>query len=60
MTLEHYAYLGEIVAALAVIASLVYVARELRQNTNQTRISVAGSQVAADDVLVEIEETDHG
>ena len=46
MTLEHYAYLGEIVAALAVIASLVYVARELRQNTNQTRIAVAGSQVA--------------
>ena len=33
MTLEQYAYLGEIIAALAVIASLVYIGNELRQNT---------------------------
>ena len=30
MTLEQYAYLGEIIAAIAVIASLIYVAGELR------------------------------
>jgi hypothetical protein len=46
MTLEHYAQIGEIIAAVAVIASLIYVARELHENTNQTRITVAGTQVA--------------
>ncbi len=45
MTLEQYAQIGEIVAATAVIASLIYVARELHQNTNQTRITVASTQV---------------
>ena len=33
MTLEHFAYLAEIIAALAVIASLIYIGNELRQNT---------------------------
>ncbi len=33
MTLEQFAYLGEIIAAVAVIASLIYVARQLGQNT---------------------------
>ena len=46
MTLEHYAQMGEIIASIAVIASLIYVARELHENTNQTRITVAGTQVA--------------
>lgn len=34
MTLEQWAYLGDITAAIAVIASLIYVARQLKQNTN--------------------------
>jgi hypothetical protein len=34
MTLEQWAYLGDIAAAIAVIASLIYVARQLKQNTN--------------------------
>ncbi len=33
MTLEQFAYLGEIIAAIAVIAFLVYIGSELRQNT---------------------------
>jgi hypothetical protein len=33
MTLEQFAYLAEIIAALAVIASLIYIGNELRQNT---------------------------
>ena len=45
MTLEQYAYLGEIIAAIAVIASLVYVAREVRQNTNMMRVNNADNFV---------------
>jgi len=37
MTLEQWAYLAEIVAVLLVIASLVYVARQLHQNTEMMR-----------------------
>ncbi len=33
MTLEQFAYLAEIIAAFAVIASLIYIGNELRQNT---------------------------
>ena len=39
MALEQYAYLADIIAAIAVIASLIYLARELRQNTNAIRVS---------------------
>ncbi len=39
MTLEQYAYLGEIIAAIAVIASLIYIAQQLRQNTDMMRVS---------------------
>lgn len=46
MTLEQYAQIGEIIAAIAVIASLIYVARELHQNTSQTRFTVAENQIA--------------
>ncbi len=45
MTLEQLAYLGEVIAAIAVIASLVYVARELRQNTNAMRVNNADNFV---------------
>jgi len=41
MSLEQLAYLADIVASVAVIGSLVYVARELRQNTNAIRVSNA-------------------
>ena len=34
MTLEQYAYIAEIIGVILIIASLVYVARQLRQNTD--------------------------
>ncbi len=37
MTLEQFAYLAEIVAALTVVASLIYVARQLSQNNELLR-----------------------
>ena len=43
MTLEQYAYLAEIVGVALVIASLVYLAHQLRQNTNMMRVN-AGSE----------------
>jgi hypothetical protein len=45
MTLEQLAYLGQIAAAIAVIASLIYVARQLRQNTNAMIVSNADNFV---------------
>jgi hypothetical protein len=45
MTLEQWAYIGEIAASLAVIASLVYVARQLKQNTNAMIVNNAHSFV---------------
>lgn len=39
MTLEQYAYLGEAVAAVAVVISLVYLALQIRQNTRAVRTS---------------------
>ena len=41
MTLEQYAQIGEIIAAIAVIASLIYVAQQLHQNTDKMRVSNA-------------------
>jgi len=48
MTLEQYAYLGEIVAALGVVMSLVYVARQLGQNTEMLRLGAASERVERD------------
>ena len=41
MTLEHYAQMGEIIAAIAVIASLVYVAQQIHQNNNMMSVGNA-------------------
>ncbi len=41
MTLEQYAQIGEIIAAIAVIASLIYVAQQLHQNTDMMRVGNA-------------------
>ena len=45
MTLEQYAYVGEILAAVAVVASLVYVARQLGQNTAMMRLNAASERI---------------
>ena len=41
MTLEQYAQIGEIIAAIAVIASLIYVAQQLHQNTDMMSVGNA-------------------
>jgi len=52
MTIEQYAYLGEIIAAIAVIASLIYVARQLVQTNTMMRVSAASERMERDYELV--------
>ena len=51
MTLEQYAYIGEIIAAIAVVASLIYVVRQIGQNTEMMRASAASERVQRDTEL---------
>lgn len=57
MTLEQYAYLGQIIAAIAVVASLVYIGTELRQNTQaleaQSRFNLVALRTGIIDILVQ-------
>ena len=48
MTLDQYASLGEIIAAIAVVASLVYVARQLGQHTAMMRANASAERVQRD------------
>ena len=48
MTLEQFAYLGEVVASVAVVASLLYVARQIGQNTDQMRINASSERINRD------------
>ena len=52
MPLEQLAHLAEIIAAVAVVMSLIYVGRQLRQNTEMLRVGAAGSWVAVTERLV--------
>lgn len=45
MTLEQFAYVAEILAALGVVASLIYVARQLGQNTAMMRVAASSERV---------------
>ena len=45
MTLEQISYLGELIAALSVIGSLVYVARRVGQNTAMMRVNAASERL---------------
>jgi len=47
MTLEQAAYLSQVVAALAVLASLVFVGFQIRQNTKSQRVVAVDSLAAA-------------
>jgi len=55
MTLEQFAYLGEIIAAVAVIASLIYIGTELKQNTAaleaQSRFNLVSLRTSMVDIL---------
>ncbi len=41
MGLEQFYYISELIAAVAVIASLIYIAREVRQNTAMMRVNAS-------------------
>lgn len=45
MSLEQLAYLAEIIGIVVVVVSLIYLARQLRQNTEALRVGAAGSWV---------------
>ncbi|MFW2404876.1 MAG: hypothetical protein ACN4GT_08915 [Gammaproteobacteria bacterium] len=47
MTIEQWGAIGEIVGALAVVASLVYLAMQIRQNTRQLAHSMKATELAA-------------
>jgi hypothetical protein len=48
MTLEQLAFVGQIIAAIAVVASLLYVARQLGQNTAMMRANASNQRVQRD------------
>lgn len=48
MTLEQFAYLAQVVGVVLVIVSLVYVARQVRQNTEMARVAAGSQQVQSD------------
>ena len=52
MSLEEINFIAEIIASVAVIASLIYVGREVSQNTEATQASAAQAYVAADNEIV--------
>ena len=53
MMLEQWAYIGEIAAALAVVASLIYVARQIGQNTAIMRVNASTERIQRDSDIVE-------
>lgn len=48
MSLEQFAYFAEIVAAIAVVASLLYVAKQLGQNLSFMRVGASAERVQRD------------
>lgn len=48
MTLEEYSYLAQIIGVVLVVASLIYVAQQLRQNTQMMRSSASAERVQRD------------
>ncbi len=45
MSLEQYSYFAEVIASIAVVASLIFVALEVRKNTRESEITHWGSVV---------------
>ena len=53
MSIQDWGAIGEIVGALAVVASLVYLAMQIRQNTRQISLSLESAKLAAFERTVE-------
>ena len=47
MTIQDWGAIGEIIGALAVVASLIYLAMQIRQNTRQIALSLESIKLAA-------------
>ncbi|MBT8078365.1 MAG: hypothetical protein KJO31_07290 [Gammaproteobacteria bacterium] len=47
MTIQDWGAIGEIVGAIAVVVSLIYLAIQIRQNTHQIALSMESSKLAA-------------
>jgi len=47
MSIQEWAAIAEIVSAVAVVASLIYLAVQIRQNTNGLRMSLRSTELAA-------------
>ena len=44
MTLEQMYYIGELVGVIALVTSLIYVGKQIRQNTETMQVNAAGTQ----------------
>ena len=53
MSIQDWGAIGEIVGALAVVASLIYLAVQIRQNTRQISLNLESSRLAAFEQNVE-------
>jgi hypothetical protein len=53
MSIQDWGAIGEIIGALAVVASLIYLAVQIRQNTRQISLSLESSKLAAFEQSVE-------
>lgn len=53
MSIQDWGAIGEIVGALAVVASLIYLAMQIRQNTRQISLSLESAKLAAFERTVE-------
>ena len=47
MSIQDWGAIGEIIGALAVVASLIYLATQIRQNTRQISLSMDSAKLAA-------------
>lgn len=47
MTIQEWGAIGELIGAIAVVASLVYLAVQIRQNTRQLSLSLQATELAA-------------
>jgi hypothetical protein len=52
MTLENIYFIGQTIAAVAIVVSLIYVGLQVRQNTTATRTASAQAYVTSDNEIV--------
>ena len=53
MTLDQIAALAEVISSVAVVVSLIYVAKQLKQNTGMMQVSASSERVDRDYTIVD-------